>query len=187
MTGRKASSPMGPQPGSPPPGEPVFLAVGKLGRPHGLHGEMLMVVLTDFPERLQPGVVLYIGPQHQPLRLKSQRWHDRMMLVAFDGYSVREEASQLRNQLVQVRADDRPPLPEGEYYHHQLLGLQVVDEADELLGQLVEILETGANDVYVVHTPAGAQVLLPAIDAVILGVDLARGEMRVHLLPGLLP
>ncbi|HLE50993.1 MAG TPA: ribosome maturation factor RimM [Anaerolineales bacterium] len=187
MTRRKASSPIDIRPGSPSPGEPVFLAVGKLGRPHGVGGEMLMEVLTDFPERLQPGVILYIGPQHKPLRLKSQRWHDRVMLVAFDGYSVREDAAQLRNQLVQVRADDRPPLPEGEYYHHQLLGLHVVDEADQLVGQLVEILETGANDVYVVRTPSGGQVLLPAIEAVVLDVDLGRGEMRVHLLPGLLP
>lgn len=187
MTRRRTSTPIDTQPGSPLPGEPVFLAVGKLGRPHGVRGEMQMEVLTDFPERLKPGIILYVGPQHQPLRLKSRRWHDRMMLVAFDGYSVREEAAPLRNQLVQVRADDRPPLPEGEYYHHQLLGLRVVDESNQLLGQLVEILETGANDVYVVRDPAGAQVLLPAIDEVILGVDLARGEMRVHLLPGLLP
>jgi 16S rRNA processing protein RimM len=163
-----------------------LLSSEQLGRPHGVTA-MQMEVLTDFPERLQPGVILYVGPQHQPLRLKSRRWHDRMMLVAFEGYSVREEAAPLRNQLVQVHADDRPPLPDGEYYQHQLLGLRVVNESNQLLGQLVEILETGANDVYVVRDPAGAQVLLPAIDEVILGVDLARGEMRVHLLPGLLP
>ncbi len=187
MTRRRSSSLMNSQPGSPLPGEPVFLAVGKLGRSHGVGGEMQMVVLTDFPERLQPGVILYVGPQHQPLRLKSRRWHDRMMLVAFEGYTVREEVAVLRNQLVYVRADDRPPLPEGEYYYHQLLGLQVVDEDNQLLGELVEILETGANDVYVVRTPVGAQVLLPAIDDVILNIDLARRLMCVHLLPGLLP
>lgn len=184
-----ASSPRRPDnsPGSPSPGEPEFLAVGKLRRPHGVRGEILMDVLTDFPERLQPGVTIYVGPDRLPLLLASCRWHREAMLVSFTGHHNPEQAGELRNQLVFVRADDRPPLPEGEYYHHQLLGLKVIADTGAELGVLKEILETGANDVYVVARPAAEDFLLPAIADVILVIDLQRGEMRVRLLPGLLP
>ena len=79
-----------------------------------------------------------------------------------------------------------PDLPAGEYYHHQLLGLQVIDETGKLLGQVSEILETGANDVLVVRPSMGEEILLPAIDPVILQVNLEQGVMQVHLLPGLI-
>jgi 16S rRNA processing protein RimM len=179
--------PTNPAPGSPSPGEPVFLAVGKLRRPHGLRGELLMEVLTDFPERLQPGQQVYVGPQRQPQRIQNLRWHGRRLLIAFAGYTNPESSAELRNQLVLVRADDRPSLPEGEYYHHQLLGLLVITDTGETLGRLVEILSTGANDVYVVQPQAGPEVLLPASPEVLLGIDLERGEIRAHLIPGLLP
>jgi 16S rRNA processing protein RimM len=145
-----------------------------------------MEVLTDFPERIRPGMQVFIGTDHRPMRLASSRRHRAGLLVAFEGVLSPEQAAGLRNQLVMVRVDDLPPLAEGEYYHHQLLGLQVVTEGGELLGELAEILETGANDVYVVRTPDGGQVLLPAIEQVILEIELSAREMRVRLLPGLL-
>jgi 16S rRNA processing protein RimM len=171
--------------GSPNSGEPEFLAVGKLRRPHGVHGEILMEVLTDFPERLKPAVKLYIGDEHRPLSLAKCRTSGNGMLVSFDGYDTPEKAGELRNLLVYVLAADRPPLPEGEYYQHQLIGLRVVTEDEEILGTLTEILETGANNVYVVRPPTGPEVLLPAIESVVREVNLERKEMRVHLLPGL--
>jgi 16S rRNA processing protein RimM len=174
-------------PGSPSTGEPVFLAVGKLHRAHGIQGEIIMEVLTDFPERLNAGDTLFVGKEHQPVRLRSRRWHNRNLLVAFEGYANPEVVGIFVNQLVQVRADDRPPLPEGEYYHHQLLGLQVVDENGRPLGRLKQILETGANDVYIVQPEQGKEILLPAIDSVLRSIDLAQGQIIVHLLPGLLP
>jgi 16S rRNA processing protein RimM len=169
------------------PGAPLFLAVGFLRRPHGVKGEILMDVLTDFPERLKKGTLLYVGDEHRPLRIHSLRPHAQGMIVAFDGFRDPEQAGQLRNQLAQVRADDRPPLPEGEYYQHQLLGLSVVSDEGQVLGRLASILETGANDVYVVRSPLGKEILLPAIPDVIQEIDLAKGEIRVHLLPGLIP
>ena len=172
--------------GSPPTGEPDFLVVGKLRRPHGVRGEILMDVYTDFPERLKTGVTVYIGPEHAPAHIRSTRWQPPAMLIAFEQYQTREEAGVLRNFLVQVRVDDRPPLAEGEYYHHQLLGMQVVEESGESLGVLSRILETGANDVFIVTTQEGREVLLPAIDEVLLEIDLDRKQMRVHLLPGLM-
>jgi 16S rRNA processing protein RimM len=86
-----------------------------------------------------------------------------------------------------VRADDRPSLPDGEYYHHQLLGLRVISDTGQTLGRLVQILSTGANDVYIVRPEAGPDVLLPATDEVVQRVDLEQGEILVHLLPGLIP
>jgi 16S rRNA processing protein RimM len=173
--------------GSRPSSEPVFLAVGRLRRTHGVHGEMQMDVLTDFPERLKPGATLYAGPQHTPLRVLSVRPHDQAMLIAFEGVRTPEEAAGLRNQILYVPARDLPPLEEDEYYHHQVLGLRVVDESGLPLGKLVEILETGANDVYIIRPDIGPELLLPAIQETILKVDLQAGEMRVHLLPGLKP
>jgi 16S rRNA processing protein RimM len=146
-----------------------------------------MDVVTDFPERLKPETLIYVGPQHLALRLHSSRQYNQDLLVAFEGYDTPEATEPLRNQWAYVRADDRPALEEGEYYHHQLLGLKVVDEEGKLLGILSEILATGANDVYVVSPEFAPEILLPAIDPVIQEIDLETGTMRVHLLPGLLP
>jgi 16S rRNA processing protein RimM len=173
-------------PGSPPSGEPVFLAVGKLRRPHGVQGEIQMDVLTDFPERLHPGVTLYLGPEHKPLRLAGCRRHDPALLVRFSGYDTPEAVGELRNLVAYVQAADRPPLPEGEYYHHQLIGLHVVSETGTALGQIKQILETGANDVAVVQPAHGREFLVPLVDAFLVRVDLAAGELVIRLLPGLM-
>jgi 16S rRNA processing protein RimM len=172
--------------GSPIPGEPEFLVVGKLGKPHGLHGEIVMDIYTDFPERLQPGETVFVGPQFLPLQIIKRRSHTRGMLIFFAGCQTREEVAEFRNHLVYVRTADRPQLEMGEYYHHQLLGLQVIDEEGQILGLLERILETSANDVYLVRDESGAELLLPAIESVILEIDLDHNQMLVHLLPGLL-
>jgi len=167
--------------GSPLPGEPVFIAVGYLRRSHGIHGEIIMDVLTDFPDRLKPRRVLYAGDDHEPVRLQSVRWHNKVMLVKILGYDNPEATAKYRNTTLYVRMDELPALPEGEYYHHQLIGLRVVLENGETAGVLEEILTTGANDVYTVRKPDGGEILLPAIEDVVLKVDLDRGEMVVRL------
>ena len=172
--------------GSPPPSEPVFLAVGKLGRPHGVHGEVVLHVLTDFPERLHSGAEVYLGAKRTSTKIKNTRQHRDKLLVAFEGVFDRTQADVFRNQMVFVPAADVPPLPEGEYYYHELLGLQVVTDQGQMLGTLKEIIETGANDVYVVRPEKGQDVLLPAIDDVILDIDLEEGVIETHLLPGIL-
>jgi 16S rRNA processing protein RimM len=173
------------QTGSPASGEPVYLSVGLLRRPHGLRGELLMEIYTDFPQRLQPGTRLYFGESHIPQTISAVRGHNDGLLVSFRGIKTPEEAGKYRHTIVFVRADDRPPLPAGEYYHHQVIGLKVLNEADEELGILAEILITGANEVYVVKRPDGRELLVPAIEGVILALDPAAGLVRVRLLPGL--
>lgn len=171
-------------PGS-PDGEPVYLTVGFIRRPHGLQGEMIMDLHTDFPERMKSGRKLLVGEQYKSMTLASARPHQKGMLVKFKGIETPEEAGQYRNQWVYVRAKDAPRLPEGQVYQHQLFGFQVVDENDHLLGELVEILETGANNVYVVKDETGRELLLPAIPSVVLNIDPERRVMRVHVLEGL--
>ena len=173
--------------GSPSNGEPLFLVVGKLRKPHGLNGEIRMEVITDFPERLKPGVSVFVGDEHHPMCIHSRRWHNRLLLITFEDINNPESAANFRNQMVYVRADDRPPLPDGNFYHHQLLGLDVVSDQGEQLGQLVEILETGANDVYIVRPITGPDLLIPAIDKVVTEINLEAGLMKVHLILGLKP
>ena len=168
-----------------PDGEPVYLTIGFLRRPHGVHGEIIMDLHTDFPERLQSGRKLFVGEEHNPMTLASVRPHAKGMLVKFKGIETPEDAGQFRNQWVYVRTSEVPPLPEGQIYQHELFGFAVIDENDNPLGELVEIIETGANDVYVVRDDSGREILLPAIPSVILELDPARRFMRVHLLEGL--
>ena len=182
---RKTQAPEQPA-GSPPNGEPAFLVVGKLRHPHGVRGEILLEVITDFPERLQPGMKVFVGEEHRPERILTRRVHGKGLLVSFEGYTTPETVGALRNSLVYVPTAGRPALPAGEYYHHQLLGLLVTAEDGNELGRLAEILSTAAHDIYVVRSESGAEILLPAIDEVILEIDLDKGLLRVHLLPGLI-
>lgn len=175
-------------PGSPSAGEPVYLAVGTLRHSHGIHGDILLNLMTDFPERLKPGTSLFVGEKKQMLKITRRRPHNDGIILGFDGISNAEQTAKYRAQTVYVKAEDRPALPEGEYYHHQIIGLTVLDESGVSLGVIAEIIETGANDVYVVqnadHPPR--EILIPAIKQVLLEVNLEAKTMRVHLLPGLL-
>ena len=168
-----------------PNGEPVYLKVGFIRRPHGLHGEMIMDLHTDFPERMKSGRKLLVGEEHEPQTLVGARPHQAGLLIKLKGIDTPEAAGQLRNQWVYIKSSDAPPLPEGKIYQHEMFGFQVVDENDQPLGELVEILETGANNVYVVRDNSGHELLLPAIPSVVLNIDPTRRLMRVHLLEGL--
>jgi 16S rRNA processing protein RimM len=148
---------------------------------------MWMDVLTDFPERLEPGTQVYSGQDHRSLRIRHCRQADTAMLVAFEEVPDREAAALLRNQIVYVRADDIPALPDGEYYHHQILGLRAIGDQGQPLGTIVDIMETGANDVAVVRPESGSDILIPLVDDFILKIDLPSGEMHVKLVEGLVP
>ena len=181
MTGEKQSST-----GSPKIGEPAFLAVGKIRRPHGVRGDVVLELLTDFPERLRPKVEIYLGEKYIPMILANVRPHSEGLIMAIDGINTPEEAGKYRNWIVYVSAKGLPALRKGEFYFHELMGMNVFDETGNRLGELTSIVETGANDVYVVNGDSGTEILLPAITEVILSVDVERHFMRVHLLPGLL-
>lgn len=170
-----------------PNGEPVYLVVGFLRRPHGVRGELIMDVHTDFPERLRAGTKVFLGDEHTAIKIASARPRGGSgLLVSFSGLATPEAVGHLRNTWVYVPAADRPPLPEGQVYHHEILGMNVITDDGRVLGELTEILSTGANDVYVVTSEDNKESLLPAIPDVILGIDAAKREIKVHLLDGLI-
>ena len=169
-----------------PDGEPIYLSIGFLRRPHGVQGEVIMDLHTDFPDRIKPGRKIYIGEKYEAATFGSVRVHGDSLLIKLRGYDTPESVGRFRNQWVYVKAKDVPPLPEGRHYKYEMIGLDVVDENDNALGKLEEILETGANDVYIVRDEAGKEILLPAIPSVILNVDMAQRSIKVHLLEGLI-
>ena len=163
------------------------LAVGRVARPHGVRGGLIVEAVSDAIESLLPGSRLLLGEEQRRFTLQSLRRHAERYLMFLNGVNDREQAEVLRDAQIQIPFQAAKPLPEGAYYHWQVLGLRVEDETGVQLGEVSQILETGANDVYVVRKPDGGELLLPAITSVIRTIDLAQGVIRVHLIPGLLP
>jgi 16S rRNA processing protein RimM len=166
--------------------EPRYLAVARVLKPFGVRGEMKVEVLTGFPDQLGRLKRVYLGPEATPHDVERFHWHGSELLLRLADVQDRDAAEVLRNQLVQIPSDEAVPLGPGEFYEHQIVGLNVVTTEGEPLGQVVEVLATGANDVYIVQGPRG-EVLLPARAEVIREIDLDGGKMTVTLLPGLLP
>lgn len=164
--------------------EPAYVLIGRLQKSHGLKGELAMRVDTDFPERIRPGKSVYLGAEKLEMIVASVRWKSKLMLIRFSGIDNPEDASELTNFEVFSKVSALPKLPEGRYYHHQLIGLQVW-ENDEHLGELVDVMETGANDVYLIASDGKADLLIPAIPDVVKYIDLEQGKMTVTLLEGL--
>jgi len=146
-----------------------------------------MEVLTDYPERILPGRLVFIGADYQPRQIRNCRRHKEGLLIAFEGCADLECVGIFRNWLVYTNTDTIPELPEGEYYHHQVIGMRAILESGEPLGVVTGILETGANDICVVRMGNGKEVLLPVIDTVIAKIELAKKQIIVRLIPGLLP
>lgn len=165
-----------------------YMAVGKVVRAHGIHGEVSVNVLTDFPERFETTEWVYLGNETEanPYRIEKYRWHKQNVLLTLAGVTDRTQAEQLRGQYVQVPIEDAVPLPEGSYYLYQLVGLEVVTTEDRFLGTITEILETGANDVYIVRGDEHQEILIPAIADVVKAVELEKGRVIVELIEGLI-
>ena len=167
-------------------GEPRFLVIGQVGKAHGVRGEVRVFPHTDIPERFTWLEKVYIGEANpRPAAVESARLHKGFVLLKLAGYDSREQVERLRGEWLQVLEDDAIPLAEGEYFLYQLVGLQVYNESGERLGELVEVIETAANNVFVVQMP-DQQLLLPDIEDVVQEIDFENGRMTVHLLPGLL-
>jgi 16S rRNA processing protein RimM len=157
--------------------------VGRVLGSHGVHGEVRAQVLTELPYRFDPGETLFL--QGEPFRVRSgSRSSGDTIILKLEGIDSPAAARALTGQELLAPAEASPELPDGEYFHYQLIGMQVFTEAGEDLGRIIEIIITGSNDVYAVSGPNG-EILLPAISQVILQVDTARGVMRVRLMEGL--
>ncbi|MEP6462815.1 MAG: ribosome maturation factor RimM [Frankiaceae bacterium] len=165
------------------------LVIGRIGRPHGLAGEVTVEVRTDLPEvRFAPGAVLDVEPAERgPLRIAGTRDMNGRLLVHFDGVADRTAAEELRDTLIVVNSASSPALasPE-EYWDHQLIGLQAVDTSGEVIGELADVLHPPGADLLAVRRPDGREVLVPFVAALVPHVDLAAGRVVVDPPAGLL-
>lgn len=164
----------------------AYIVVGKIVGVHGIRGEVKVDVLTDFPERFEPGSELLVEGDDLLWRIVSSRPHKKMLLIRFERIEDRSQAAALSGRYLLVSRESAGSLPEGEYYADELIGLTVLTDKGVDLGEITEVWWTAANEVYVVEGSFG-EVLLPAIADVIQHIDLAKGELVVKLLPGLVP
>jgi 16S rRNA processing protein RimM len=161
---------------------PGFISVGIIRAARGVHGELRVESLTDVPGRFQAGAVIQIdGIKHQIARARTDR---HGLLLTFEGIADRTAAEARKGKLLEVPETESPDLADGAYYRHQIVGLRVTDTAGGDLGRIEEILETGANDVFVVRDGSG-ETLIPALDSIVKHIDVAGGEMHVELVRGL--
>lgn len=162
-----------------------FLVVGEILKPFGYRGEVKIKIITDYPERLVKHTTVYIGPQARAYQVERARLHSGYVLMKFAGYDTDTSVAKLRGEIVQIPAAEAAKLKKNQYYHHQIIGLNAVTAAGDALGTVEQILETGANDVYLIRTPEGKELLLPAIKSVIKKIDLETKTIVVELIPGL--
>lgn len=163
---------------------PRYLIIGRVLKPFGVRGELKIEILTDFPERFASLRQIFLGDDAKSFAVESARLHSGAALLKLAGIDTPEDAAAWRNQLVYVAIADAVALPANQVYLYQLIGLRVKTRAGQALGEITEVLDTRANDVYIVSDGA-REILLPAIPAVVKEINLARGEMLVELMDGL--
>ncbi len=163
---------------------PGRVAVGRINSLWGLRGHVKVTPFTSNPERLQAGnTVLVLG---QPTRIVDVRTPQGYPIVQFEGYMDRGAADLLRGTLIEIPEEELRELPEGEYYVHDLEGLEVITTEGESIGRLEEVIQTGSNDVYLVRRPGKRDALIPALSDVVREVDLDSRRMVIEVVPGLL-
>ncbi len=153
---------------------------------HGIRGELKCRIVTDFPSRRfkRGNTVLIRGEPH---KVQGARIQGGTVLLKLEDVSDRDVAVALRGAEIEVPTEQAVSLPKGQFYWHQVIGLRVEDATShEPLGEVTDIIETGANDVYIVKGNKG-EILVPAIKDVVKQIDPAAGRMLIQPLPGMLP
>lgn len=160
------------------------VAVGRINAAWGLKGFVKVTPFTSNPTRLAAGsVVLVLGAPTEILEVVTPQGYP---IVRFAGYEGRAAVEPLLGTTIEIEASDLPALPEDEWYVDDLVGLDVVTASGDRIGELSEVLRTGSNDVYVVRRDSGRDVLVPAIQGVLVQVDLEARRVVVEAVPGLL-
>jgi 16S rRNA processing protein RimM len=165
-----------------------WVAVGKVTRPHGLKGEMKFRPFTKDEDILKDIGLVKLGRDEnagQELQVENLRGHYSKRIVKFKGFNSIESVQELSGDSLYIRREDFKALPEGEYYWFEIEGLNVYDEEGGYYGQVVEIMKTGSNDVYVVQD-ADKEILLPMIDSVVKVIDLEQGKLIFKNVEGLI-
>jgi 16S rRNA processing protein RimM len=175
--------------------EPDEVVVGRVGRPHGVRGEVTVELRTDEPERrFAVGAVLSArrpsggpDPAYRRLTVAGTRWHQDRLLLRFEEVPDRDAAEAARGLLLQTRVDrsESPEDPE-EFYDHQLVGLAVWTTEEVEVGTVAEVLHAGPQDLLVVRRAGQEDALVPFVGALVPVVDLAAGRLVVADRPGLL-
>ena len=165
-----------------------FLRVGVISSTHGIRGEVKVYPTTDDPERFLnlDEVILDTGREHKILEIEGVKFFKNQVILKFKGYdNINDIEKYLKKDLL-VDREHAVELGENENFIADLIDMEVVTDEGKVLGTLTDVIETGANDVYVVEDTKGAEVLLPAIKECILDVDVEKNVMTIHLMKGLI-
>lgn len=165
------------------------LVVARIGRAHGIKGEVTVEVRTDEPElRLAPGAVLATDPAAKgPLTIETGRVHSGRLLLRFEGVTDRTAAEALRNVLLIAEVDPRElPEEEDEYYDHQLMDLDVVTKDGVEVGRITEISHLPSQDLFIVERADGSEVMIPFVEAIVVEIDLEEQRAVIDPPPGLI-
>ena len=164
-----------------------LLRVGVISSTHGVRGEVKVYPTTDDANRFKKlkKVVLDTGREYIDLEISGVKFFKIQVILKFKGIDNINDIEKYKGKDLLVHREDAVKLEENENYVADLINLKVVTDEGQVLGCLTEVMETGANDVYVVETEDGKELLLPAIRDCILDVDLDEEVMTVHILPGL--
>ncbi|MGW7070364.1 ribosome maturation factor RimM [Streptomyces sp. NPDC054855] len=165
------------------------LVVARIGRAHGIKGEVTVEVRTDEPElRLGPGAVLATDPASTgPLTIETGRVHSGRLLLRFEGVRDRSGAEALRNTLLIAEVDpEELPEDEDEYYDHQLMDLDIVTKDGIEVGRITEISHLPSQDLFIVERPDGSEVMIPFVEAIVTEIDLEEQRAIIDPPPGLI-
>ncbi len=175
--------------GNPGIAERELVAIGRVLRVHGVHGEVKVQSLSDVPQRfetLTSVVVTDLAGARREMDVRACRKMANDYLMAFEGIETPEAAALLVGSLLQIPEERLAPLPDGRYYQHDLLGMAVRTEDGTSVGTLADILPTGANAVFVIRGEAGQEHLIPATNEVVKRVDVPGRLMTIRRIAGLL-
>jgi 16S rRNA processing protein RimM len=164
-----------------------WATIGQVVALFGIRGELKVRLFTDIPDRFAHLASVHFDPDYRCLEIEHVRpYKNEMIVLKLRGIDDANTAETLCGQRLLIPADQLAHLPPGSYYQHDILDLAVILPDGRELGRIVDILQTGSNDVYVVKVPDGKQVLIPAIREVVRQVDLIHHTMSIDPLPGLL-
>lgn len=165
-----------------------YITIGEIVNTQGIKGEVRVLPLTDFPERFNQmdEVIIDTNGNHTVYQIDSVRYHKKFVIIKFKQLSNMNEAEKLKGSLLKITRDQLMPLVEGHYYIFEIIGLDVFDEAGTKLGKVKQVLQTGANDVYVIKASQGKDILIPALKTVVKEINTEANRMVVELPEGLL-
>lgn len=164
-----------------------LLQVGVITSTHGIRGEVKVFPTTDDPNRFRKlkQVILDTGKEQIDMEIASVKFFKNQVIVKFKGIDDINDVEKYRKAGLYVTREHAVPLGENEYFIADLIGLRVISDEEEELGVIDDVLQTGANDVYIVKNEHAPELLIPAIKDCIKNVNIEEGRMIVHLLPGL--